>query len=343
MTLTPESDATGKPTRSDEPVRALTATQLGLEVVAQESEQGALSAAIYDAQTGELTSKIEGNNELLLTVEALLRDGFAGVIFSGPPGTGKSYYAAQIAAHLAGYEPTRVRFIQFHPSYQYEDFVEGYIPTESGFELADKHLLQMCEVAEENVDGYSVIVIDELSRSDPGRVFGEALTYIEMTKRDKPFHLASGREVSIPRNLVFIATMNPFDKGVDEVDLAFERRFARVELEPSVIELDKILTDNGVDVELKGRIISFFTQLLRTPNPLSRIGHAYFVGVRDEASLLRLWEHQLRSRIRRAFPLDETEFRKIESMWRRVIPKPDASSSDQPSDVGTPTGTSDAA
>lgn len=96
-----------------------------------------------------------------------------------------------------------------------------------------------------------ILVIDELSRADVGRVFGEALTYVERTKRELPFNIASGDEIKVPSNLVILATMNPFDRGVDEVDSAFERRFAKVSMDPDREFLEGILGHNGMDEALK--------------------------------------------------------------------------------------------
>jgi 5-methylcytosine-specific restriction enzyme B len=326
MTTEPELPFLQSPLRSEQKVRQLTAADLDIEVAStlpdEVVEQTDLPDGIYDEATSSLVSEIPDDDEVLQAVESLLQDGFAGVILSGPPGTSKSYYAAQIAAKLAEGDPQRVRFVQFHPSYQYEDFVEGYVPTENGFELKDKHFLLSCKVAEEYRGQRCIFVIDELSRSDPGRVFGEALTYIEMSKRRKPFYLASGREVSIPDNLFFIATMNPFDRGVDEVDMAFERRFARIELEPNVAILRQILSRNGITEDLRERVAAFFIQLQRQPSPYCKVGHAYFINVMDEAGLRRLWNNQLRFRIKKAFPLDETEFRRLESDWNNRVLAP---------------------
>ena len=203
-----------------------------------------------------LESELSDSDDLLLIVQTLLRDGYAGVIFTGPPGTSKTWYAGQIAAKLTDGDPARVRFVQFHPSYQYEDFVEGFVPDEEGegFELRPKHLLEMCDQAAQIGEDPCFLVIDELSRSDPARVFGEALTYIESTKRGIAFRLASGTEVAIPANLFILATMNEFDRGVDEVDAAFERRFARIQMDPNPAYLDTILTRSGMPDQLRARV-----------------------------------------------------------------------------------------
>ncbi len=79
----------------------------------------------------------------------------------------------------------------------------------------------------------NVLVIDEISRADVPRVLGEALTYLEMSLRDRPFYLASGDIAEIPKNLFIIATMNPWDVSVDELDIALERRFAHIDVRPA--------------------------------------------------------------------------------------------------------------
>ena len=147
----------------------------------------------------------------MLEVQQLLNDGFAGVVFSGPPGTSKSWYAREVALSLVGGDLERVDFVQFHPGYQYEDFIEGYVPNEKGgFDPVPRTFLRMCETAKSTSETV-VIVIDELSRTDVVRVFGEALTYLETSKRQITFTLASGRTVFVPHNLIVIATMNPWD------------------------------------------------------------------------------------------------------------------------------------
>ena len=78
--------------------------------------------------------------DFIKTIVTLLEDKKQ-VIFQGPPGTGKTYVARALARHLAGADD-RVTLVQFHPSYAYEDFVQGFRPTllgdgQAGFELKD--------------------------------------------------------------------------------------------------------------------------------------------------------------------------------------------------------------
>ena len=245
---------------------------------------------------------------------------YGGLILQGPPGTSKSYLAAALAMELAG-SGTRVRFIQFHPSYQYEDFIEGPTISQGSIEVQPKHLVEMAEEAEENPELTFVIVIDELSRGDAARIFGEALTYIEKSKRGLPFSLASGNEFAIPENLVFIATMNPHDRGVDEVDAAFERRFAKIALDPSVTQLGQFLENAGLQNPLRREVEGFFrfANERAQGNPHGALGHTYFLGVTDRADLDRLWDFQLRFLFEKAYQLDEAGLREVEEKWTRMF------------------------
>lgn len=301
-----------------EPVRQLSAADLGL---APEDEEPAPPEA---PSADEFV--IAEDDPLLDTVLELLEN-YGGVIFTGPPGTSKTHVAQGIGRRLTEGDPKLLRLVQFHPSYQYEDFVEGYIPDPDtgSFTLTPKHLLQMCEVAENNPARTVVLVVDELSRGEPGRIFGEALTYVEKTWRGQEFHLASGNTLIIPENLVFLCTMNPLDRGVDEVDAAFERRFAKVGMEPSVDRLHQFLDEAGMEPTLRDRVVGFFRRVNRASgeNPFGAVGHTYFLGVADEDDLRRLWDHQLSFLFKKAYQFDANGLRDIERGWQMVFGQPD--------------------
>ena len=318
------SGVTGKDYTADEPITfhafELEMSETFAKEINDHFENEADLESFFPSLEDDLLSDIDETDENYNRVLELLADGFAGVIFTGPPGTSKSWYASQIGIKLADSDSNRIRFIQFHGSYQYEDFIEGFIPVDGGgFKLVPKHLLEMCEIAEKAKGKKCILVIDELSRSDPARVFGEALTYIEMSKRGMSFRLASGKQFSIPRNLIFLATMNPMDKGVDEVDAALERRFAKIAMNPNADLLKVLLETRGMEKGLQNRVIHFFQNLLSNKNQMCRVGHAYFYGVKDEDGLKRLWQNQLYFHFEKAFRLDPDGFQEIERNWQKIF------------------------
>lgn len=292
--------------RSSSKVRRLTAQDLELNVPASPGANAA--------------NAMSDNDPLYLTVRNLL-DRFGGIILTGPPGTSKTYFAQEIANKLVGGDSELVRFVQFHPSYQYEDFVQGFVPKEEGdgFVLNPKHLIQMCDLALDSFPNLVVLVIDELSRGDPSRIFGEALTYVERSKRGQQFHLASGQSLSIPTNLVFICTMNPLDRGVDEVDAAFERRFAKVSMDPDPSILREFLDTSGMESGLKDRTVRFFEWVNVGRNRHSHLGHTYFMDAASVEDLERLWTHQLKFHFERAYMMDDEGLDQVQQRWTRVL------------------------
>ncbi|WP_336627170.1 MULTISPECIES: McrB family protein [unclassified Microbacterium] len=297
-------------------VREVSADELGIGVIAKAHSRGGSSAP--DAP--------EANSDNPVIREVVrLSSLFGGVIFTGPPGTSKSYYAAESARVLADGVDDRVRFVQFHASYQYEDFMIGFVPTTSGFKERPGPFLELVRAADADREHTYVLVIDELSRADVGRVFGEALTYVERTKRELTFALANGLSIKVPSNLIILATMNPFDRGVDEVDAAFERRFAKITMDPDKDLLADMLTASGMEAALRQRVIGWFSRINShaQKNPAAAVGHAYFSSASDESSLDDVWSYQLRYLVQRAFRRDESTRNDLEAAWRNIFVRAD--------------------
>ena len=130
-------------------------------------------------------------------------------MFYGPPGTGKTYVARQLADHVAG--TGEVVKVQFHPSYAYEDLVEGYRPRSNDgvatFELVNGPLKDLAAIAEERPDESHVLLIDEINRGNVAKILGELFFLLEY--RDEEMRLQySAEPFRLPENLFIIATMN---------------------------------------------------------------------------------------------------------------------------------------
>ena len=157
------------------------------------------------------------------------------VIFQGPPGTGKTFVARALAKHLAGSED-RVTLVQFHPSYSYEDFVNGYRPSllengQPGFKLRPGPLKRIAEKAEKDSGSRYFLVIDEINRGNLGKIMGEL--YFLLEYRDENIRLQYSDKndewFKLPDNLYIIGTMNTADRSIALVDLALRRRFSFVD------------------------------------------------------------------------------------------------------------------
>lgn len=145
-------------------------------------------------------------------------------IFTGPPGTGKTYVAMQFAEVVAGSQD-RVSLVQFHPSYAYEDFVEGYRPTQKGkFELKWGPLRRVAKHALDNPSQKFVLVIDEINRANLSKVLGELFFLLEYRDRSVTLQY-SDDTFKLPGNLFIIGTMNTADRSIALFDAALRRRF----------------------------------------------------------------------------------------------------------------------
>lgn len=160
------------------------------------------------------------------------------LVFYGPPGTGKTFLAMKLAEYFGG-GPEQVKIVQFHPSYAYEDFFEGFRPVEDpetrevAFRLTAGPLRELADLASREGNRHipHFLIIDEINRANLAKVFGEL--YFLLEYRTKSVRLAySGDDFALPPNLFVIGTMNTADRSIALVDAAMRRRFAFVELSP---------------------------------------------------------------------------------------------------------------
>lgn len=174
------------------------------------------------------------------------------LLFQGPPGTGKTFVAETMARLLAGDEEGRVQVVQFHPSYAYEDFVEGIRPVLSegsklAYEIRKGIFMKLVQQAREYPEDSFFLVVDEINRANLPRVFGELLYALEYRGSEHTFRLPySGTEDYIPDNITIIATMNSADRSIALVDAAIRRRFRHVDFEPDYMVLKAWMRANGL-------------------------------------------------------------------------------------------------
>ncbi|MGW5117158.1 McrB family protein [Streptomyces noursei] len=219
------------------------------------------------------------------------------VVLQGPPGTGKTRLALNVALTLAGRadlieaapgerasvlaelsavpeeaegtsaaegsadaRAAKLTMVTFHPSYGYEDFVEGFRPDTAAdgaglhLKMTDGVFLRVCAAAEKASDDIFLIVVDEINRGDLPRILGELITLLELDKRGSVSITlpTSGRRQTVPPNVRIIGTMNSADRSVGHIDSAIRRRFAFLDVPPDLDALDGEVEGLGLASLLEG-------------------------------------------------------------------------------------------
>lgn len=212
------------------------------------------------------------------------------LILQGPPGTGKTWLAKRLAFALIGQkDESRIRAVQFHPNLSYEDFVRGWRPSGDGkLVLTDGIFMKTVKSALSNPSSKFVVVIEEINRGNPAQIFGELLTLLEAGKRTPnealelcyPDEDGIHRPVHIPDNLYVIGTMNLADRSLALVDLALRRRFAFINLEPSLGDKwrEWVHAMCNVDSALSSAIESRIKKLNSQIENDSRLGKQFQIG-----------------------------------------------------------------
>lgn len=285
----------------------------------------------YEETKQDLAELLTSNHNLILT---------------GAPGTGKTYLAKQIAQQLIFGEvkenltddekkqfDEQCGFVQFHPSYDYTDFVEGLRPIQDdngnvGFERKDGVFKEFCINALNNPNKKFVFIIDEINRGEISKIFGELFfsidpgyrgekgkvrtQYANMQTEPNDFDDKLGiiddnnfGHFFVPENVYIIGTMNDIDRSVESMDFAMRRRFAFKEIKADdridmLKESEKLSLDFD-DIEKRMRNLNNCILSIQGLSSAYQIGASYFLKLEnylvndqlEESSWNELWDNHI--------------------------------------------------
>lgn len=209
------------------------------------------------------------------------------IILQGAPGVGKTFTAKRLAYSIIGAKnPDRVQMIQFHQSYSYEDFIEGYRPTENEFTIKKGSFYKFCKLAEDDDENDYFFIIDEINRDNLSKIFGELFMLIEKDKRGIELQLLySDENFSVPPNVYIIGMMNTADRSLAMLDYALRRRFSFFTMKPGFNTIGFQTYQDSLKSDAFKKLISCIKQLnskIAADISLGEgfcIGHSYFCGL----------------------------------------------------------------
>lgn len=260
-----------------------------------------LSPTSHD--NSSVASRIHWQENRLLEVLDSLTDESPQIVLAGPPGTGKTYVSRFIASQLLGVpgkiNDERISIVQFHPTYGYEDFVEGLRPVAKDgsivFDTVPGSIVKLSKDIYQDGEP-RVLIIDEINRANIARVFGELMYLLEY--RDEKIDLMLHQGFMLPKKLYIIATMNTADKSTRVMDAALRRRFDFYQLDPDVAVLrghyESGLAENEIGEELYSGFIKLNERLGEDLDQHRLIGHSYFMANHFDFDTLRSrWARQI--------------------------------------------------
>lgn len=245
------------------------------------SEQKEIKYPLYSKD--DFLNEVYMDEDTYNTLTELLEAKY-NVILQGAPGVGKTFAAKRLAYSIMGQKDTsRVAMVQFHQSYSYEDFIQGYRPSKDGFELENGTFYKFCKEAEEDNERPYFFIIDEINRGNLSKIFGELMMLIEKDKRGEKIKLLYSNEwFTVPQNVRIIGMMNTADRSLALMDYALRRRFAFFDFAPAFSSegfKNYLAEKNSPKLESLITAVESLNNTISSDESLGdgfRIGHSYF-------------------------------------------------------------------
>lgn len=225
------------------------------------------------------------------------------LIIQGPPGVGKTFMAKRLAYSIMGEKnQERCLMVQFHQSYSYEDFIQGFRPSKDGFNLKNGSFYEFCKRAEDDDENKYFFIIDEINRGNLSKIFGELFMLIENDKRGEKNKIRlvySDELFYIPKNVYIIGLMNTADRSLAMLDYALRRRFRFFTLTPGFDSTGFKNYQNGLASDKFNKVIDLIKELnvkIAADETLGAgftIGHSYFCNLKDERDLKNIIDYEI--------------------------------------------------
>lgn len=240
---------------------AITSKTLKVEIIKPDIEEDntdKLSAEVTEKTTYTPYTREDFEKDIKLPDEFSLDDLEAilkikhFLLFTAPPGTGKTTAAIALANYILGEkESDRLTVMSFNQATEYSDTVSGLRQDKNGvWKNTNGTIKSVCTNAVNNKDAKYIIVLDEINRGNTLAALGEYLT--AMSQIGKNIICNTGETIVMPENVYIIATMNTTDSSVTKLDAALRDRFAMIEMKATNFEVENI--KNNIDDKLSKAI-----------------------------------------------------------------------------------------